>query len=97
MELLQDLLPSSLAARDVNLSTAKDQEVWSFARLRGLVVATKDADFRQRSMLFGPPPKIIWIAIGNCSTQTIANVFRERYPEIISFESDSESALLILR
>jgi predicted nuclease of predicted toxin-antitoxin system len=70
--LLRDLFPGSIAIREVKLSTAKDSEVWNFARLREFVVITKDSDFRYRSLLHGAPPKIIWIATGNCSTQTIA-------------------------
>ena len=29
------------------------------------------ADFRQMSFLFGAPPKVVWIRLGNCSTEEI--------------------------
>jgi predicted nuclease of predicted toxin-antitoxin system len=76
----------------VELSTAKDSEVWNFARLREFVVITQDSDF-----LLGALPKIIWIATGNCSTQTIADLLRDRFAEVQAFENDPESALLILQ
>jgi predicted nuclease of predicted toxin-antitoxin system len=33
---------------------------------------SKDTDFHQRSFLFGGPPKVVWIRLGNCSTEDIA-------------------------
>ena len=43
----------------------------------------KMADFHHRNLLYGHPPKVIWIRLGNCSTHNIAeflidNVSRSR-------------------
>jgi predicted nuclease of predicted toxin-antitoxin system len=88
--------PESVAARDVGLSRAPDAKLWSFAQTNQFVVVTKDSDFIQRSFLFGAPPKVIWIAAGNCSTKQIVNLLRNSTERILKFEFDPTAALLIL-
>lgn len=51
--------PESLHVRDVDLSSAADDAVWEFARQNGLTIVTKDADFHQRSFVYGPPPRVV--------------------------------------
>ena len=63
---------------------------------KGYTIITKDADFRQRSFLFGPPPKVIWIGLGNCSTKQIAELIRKRVQEIEAFGVAGEQAFLRL-
>jgi len=57
---------------------------------------TKDADFYQRSFLFGQPPKVVWVRVGNVSTATIEALLRRRAGAVSAFASDPESAFLIL-
>jgi predicted nuclease of predicted toxin-antitoxin system len=70
--------------------------VWSYAIEKRLAIITKDADFRQRSFLEGYPPKIIWVALGNCSTGSIENLIRNRSDEILFFLSDEGASFLRL-
>jgi predicted nuclease of predicted toxin-antitoxin system len=95
-EALQDLYPDSLHVRHVGLAAANDGEVWAYASANGFAVVTKDADFRQRSFLFGHPPKIIWLRLGNCSTQAIGTLLRRRFESIALFLSDEQKAFLAL-
>ena len=60
------------------------------------LLVTKDADFHQRSFLYGHPPKVIWVRIGNGSTAMIEALLRRRVTEVAAFSSDRESAFLIL-
>jgi len=55
---------------------------------------TKDAGFRQRSFLEGHPPKVIWIGLGNCSTQTIEALIRRHAGDIDDFLADEEKSFL---
>jgi len=32
---------------------------------------TKDSDFKELSVLYGAPPKVIWIKLGNANNKTI--------------------------
>lgn len=93
---LADLYPQSVHVRDVDLATADDAVVWAYARSNGLTIVSKDADFHQRSFLFGAPPRVIWIRRGNCSTDDVINLLRQRRTAIAAFHQDSESAFLVL-
>jgi predicted nuclease of predicted toxin-antitoxin system len=93
---LADLYPDSTHVRDVGLSTADDDVVWGYAAQHGLTIVSKDADFHERSFILGPPPKVIWIRRGNCSTQEIAAMLRREYAAILAFETDAEGAFLAL-
>lgn len=53
---------------DVGLGTASDRAIWEWAGERGYVVVSKDTDFRQLAFLYGPPPKVVWLRVGNVST-----------------------------
>ena len=56
-----DVFPGSAPVRDLGLQAADDEAVWARAAAAdGLVVVTKDDDFRQRSFLRGHPPKVVW-------------------------------------
>ncbi|MFZ5877395.1 MAG: DUF5615 family PIN-like protein [Nitrospirota bacterium] len=93
---LRDLYPGSLHVRDVGLRDADDDAVWQYAGQHGLTITSKDADFHQRSFLFGHPPKVIWIRRGNCSTTEIHGILRARHAEINAFEKDNDGAFLAL-
>jgi predicted nuclease of predicted toxin-antitoxin system len=62
---LNDVFPHSLHVRDVSLKAADDSVVWAYAREHDFVIVSKDADFHQRSFVFGAPPKVIWVRLGN--------------------------------
>ncbi len=36
-----------------------DTQIWNYARERDLTIITKDADFSDRILLVGPPPRVI--------------------------------------
>ena len=65
---LADVFPESTHVRDVGLSRATDEAVWTYAARHGPVIVSKEAEFQQRSFLLGHPPKVVWIRRGNCST-----------------------------
>jgi len=94
--LLTDIFPDSVHVREVGLQAADDLAVWTYARDNGLVICSKDSDMHQRSFLFGYPPKIIWIRLGNCSTQEIADLLRNRMATIETFYVDDYASFLSL-
>jgi predicted nuclease of predicted toxin-antitoxin system len=55
---------------------------------------SKDADFQQRSISLGAPPKVIGIALGNSSTTEVAAVLREHYTSIRRFIENSGGSFL---
>lgn len=74
--LLADAFPDSAHVRDFQLTSAADELVWAFAKDHGFAIVSKDDDFRQRSLVFGGPPKVIWVRLGNKSTAQIAAAIR---------------------
>ena len=93
---LADLFPESLHVRDIGLSSADDAAVWRYARDRHLVIVTKDSDFNQAAFLFRPAPKVVWLRIGNCSTDDVVIVLRRNASKIIDFVSASDEVLLTI-
>ncbi len=92
---LAGIFPGCRHVRKAGLSSADDAEVWEFAAANGLTIVSKDQDFRQRALLSGPPPKCIWIRLGNCSTSEIARLLERRGAIIQTFQR-TEARLLIL-
>ena len=41
-----------------------DTDIWNYAKDKGHVIVTKDADFYDRILLEGKPPKVVWIREG---------------------------------
>ena len=58
---------------------------------------SKDSDFHQLAFAEGPPPKVIWIQRGNCSTGEIAEMLNRYCEEIFRFVDDEVTSLLALR
>ena len=93
---LQDLWTEIVHVRDVGLQAADDPVVWHYAARHGFTIVSKDSDFNNLSFLFGGPPKVLWIQLGNCSTRDIETVLRSRHGDLSAFFGDPESALLVI-
>ena len=78
--LLAAEFPGSAHVRDVCLAAAADLDVWAYAAAKGFVVVSKDVDFQQRALLYGHPPKVIWVRSGNGPTAAVAALLRHGRP-----------------
>ena len=96
VRLLADLYPESLHVRDVGLHEAEDAEIWHYAAEQGLTIVSKDSDFHQRSFLYGYPPKVVWLRLGNAPTSEAAALLRGHHATVQHFYSDPEAAFLAL-
>ena len=47
------------------MDQADDLAIWNYAKEQGFVIVTKDSDFHELSLVFGNPPKVIWLKCGN--------------------------------
>lgn len=54
------------------------------------------SDFRQLAFLHGPPPKAIWLRVGNVTTNDIHRLLADSYDTIEHFYADEDEALLVL-
>ena len=71
VQAVKDFLPNSTHVRNVDLKEESDEKIWDFAKDNGYTIISKDEDFHQRSFLFGYPPKVIWLKLGNCTTSEV--------------------------
>ncbi len=91
---LIDLFPGSTHVRDVELKAAEDSALWKFAIENDFAVVSKDADMHDRSLVFGYPPKVVWIRLGNCSTLDVERLIRQEIALINKFFDDEFASFL---
>lgn len=48
------------------------------------------------SLIYGDPPKVVWLRLGNCSTREVENLIRQEAEIIKLFSEDNSVSLLIL-
>ena len=88
--LIDENLPASLGAVlpvDAVYATdfgpqPTDHELWSMARVKDLTILTRDADFFDRIIIEGPPPKVIWVRLGNVRRTVLEKWLVEVWPDI---------------
>jgi predicted nuclease of predicted toxin-antitoxin system len=93
---LSDLFPNSFHVRDVGMKATIDPIVWDYAKDNNLMIVSKDADMHDLSLVFGSPPKVIWLRLGNCSTLQVENLLRRDFNAIKLFHEDENLSLLAL-
>lgn len=79
---------ASSSVKKEGLLNATDREIWEFAKQKGYTIVTNDSDFNDLNLLYGFPPKIIWIRTGNLYTQDLASMLSANTDEIIKFNAN---------
>jgi predicted nuclease of predicted toxin-antitoxin system len=91
-----DLYSDSEHVKTLGLINTDDALIWEYAKINNFVIVSKDSDFHQRSLLYGHPPKFIYLRIGNCPTLEITQILRNNLDTIIQFENSETESLLVL-
>ncbi|MBD2524888.1 DUF5615 family PIN-like protein [Nostoc sp. FACHB-133] len=91
-----DLYPDSVHVKTLGLINTDDVVIWEYAKVHDFVIASKDSDFHQRSLLFGHPPKFIYLRIGNSPTSKIVQILRDNFAIISQFVSSEVESILVL-
>jgi predicted nuclease of predicted toxin-antitoxin system len=94
--MLEDVFPGSLHVRTLAGVGASDERVWALAIEHGCILVSKDEDLHRLSVLRGAPPKVVWIRLGNCTTQTVAELLRRHESDLRGFTEQSEATFLAL-
>jgi predicted nuclease of predicted toxin-antitoxin system len=94
--LLADVFPGSLHVRQIGLGGSTDQDVWEAAATRDCLLVTKDEDFHRLSVLREAPPRVVWIRLGNCTTDDVIRLLHDHASTITSFAEQDEAAFLAL-
>jgi len=93
---VRDVFPDSEHVAALDLASATDREIWEYAGEHGHLIVSKDSDFRQLAFLHGPPPKAIWLRVGNASTSTVLQVLLDHVEPIEAFSRSEDEARLVL-
>lgn len=93
---LSELYPNSAHVLSLELDRASDQEIRNYALQNDFTIVTKDVDFGELNLVFGFPPKVVWIRRGNCSTRDVESLLQENHGLIEALGEDPESGVLML-
>jgi predicted nuclease of predicted toxin-antitoxin system len=89
---LADIFPDSDQVRLLGLAEADDREIWEYAKAHDFILVSQDADFADMAILYGPPPKIIWLRCGNQTTAEIEQHLSDHAEAIVAFDQDETAA-----
>ena len=93
--LVADSFPHSQHVRELGLKGKTDEEIWIYANANGFTIISKDKDFYQRALLYGAPPKFIWLCLGNCTRDDLLSLIRRHERDILAFKTSPESVLIL--
>lgn len=88
--------PESTHIDFLKMQGTTDSSIWEYAKNEKYIIVSKDNDFRQRSFLFGPPPQVIWLSVGNGSTKIIKDLILKNVIRIQDFAQKPTEGLLVL-
>jgi predicted nuclease of predicted toxin-antitoxin system len=94
---LADVYPGSSDVQAAGLLGADDRTIWAYAAEHGFLLVSKDTDFYERSVLYGAPPKVVWLRIGNSTVSDTADLLRSQYIRIRRFNDDPTATFLPVR
>lgn len=78
------------------MKATDDPVVWDYAKDNDFMIVSKDVDMHDLSLIFGNPPKVVWLRLGNCSTRQVEELLRRESVVIKLFYEDEHVSLLVL-
>jgi predicted nuclease of predicted toxin-antitoxin system len=79
---IQDIYPQSTQVALVGLEQMDDKTIRRYAIDNGFVIVTKDAGFYEMAIIYGQPPKIVWLKMGNQSKAATIKTLQD-YSKVI--------------
>jgi predicted nuclease of predicted toxin-antitoxin system len=83
-ETLRDAGHEAQHVEDIGLRHAKDSAIWEFARDHAAIVITKDEDFVDRYRRNPEACRVLWLRVGNTSTQRLLAWFMPLLPVLLT-------------
>ena len=70
--------------REMGLRDATDREIFDAARrFDDIVMITKDADFVDLQERLGPPPRVVWLTVGNLTTVQLRVLINKVFASVL--------------
>ena len=88
--------PAPTRTHQCRLGSSDDATIWDYARANGFTIVSKDSDFQERSILFGAPPKVVWLRVKNCTNAEVEIMLQAAFSAIQKFIQDDAETCLIL-
>jgi predicted nuclease of predicted toxin-antitoxin system len=88
---ISPLYPDAQQIRALGLENSTDIQIWEYAKKSDYSIVTFDADYFDIASLKGHPPKIIWLRVGNTTTDNLARLFIDKYNQIEDFISNPDN------
>lgn len=79
---------------DLTLKDKSDKEIWEFAKTNEYCIVTFDGDFYDFSLVWGHPPKIVWIRTYNQTTKNVVALITNHQQAIYDFSLNKGLACL---
>ena len=89
-----DAYPESSQIALLNMDSANDRQVWAYAQQNGYILVTQDSDFHEMSVLYGHPPKVIWLKCGNQPRRRIVEILLSITEEVRAFADNPDLSCL---
>lgn len=92
---LINIFPESLHVSRIGVSLPiSDRIIWEYAKKNDFVIVSFDEDFESLANLYGFPPKVVILRLGNSSTKIIASVLTSKASDIENFYLSETYGLL---
>ncbi len=76
---LQADCPGSTQVALLDMERANGRTVWEYTKENGFTIVSRDSDFYELSMIYGSPPKVVWLRQGNQGkAETVAVLLNHR-------------------
>ncbi len=94
IKLVKDDFPLAEQVRNLGLENKSDKEIWQFARDEEWTIVSFDSDFYDFSVVWGHPPKVVWLRSGNKTTPEIKKIMLKHKLTIEEFVRDKDLSCL---
>jgi predicted nuclease of predicted toxin-antitoxin system len=94
LKLIADILTEAEQVRTLGIENYTDKQIWEYAKENGFTIVTFDGDFYDFSLVWGHPPKIIWIRTHNQTTKKVEAILRKHIKTLKDFHFDNDLACL---
>src|SRR5437868_6996766 len=86
---LADIFPDSVHVRDIGMKSAADPAIADYALAHRFTIVSRDADFLAlRFVLSGEHIRMVWVRLGNGSTDQVEAALRARRESIEALAGD---------
>lgn len=92
---LADVFETVAHVEALGLEEASDAEIWRHARATGFSIVTKDVDYQALLATEGPPPRVIWLRLGNATTVRMEDALRRNADAIRETHKGAAGCLVI--